>query len=366
MSNSDLTARYEEERLRAQEQSQLVYLQSQIDELRRLLKDQTNKYQWAMEQVRKNEGAIAQMQSLFERHTSEVAQANEIVRRDVVALRREVAAALVKIEEGMRPLRDMQSQIQQIAEARKQDRDFLAGWLSRIEQAERQIAALSSQIKELDERQRQFALQLERLREADAAVMQEMRRFNDELQVEKQQMRRMAVEAQQFVADLRPVVDEQRSRIDRLEEIRQQIDLFAEALPAQIKELNAKLPDMVNEIKRIERISTERFLMNQERLEELRQMADERMSALQETDEQYLRQLTAWLERVDGWLRELEQRLTRTTDRMELEQKAQLLRIMELERREAETLNAQLATLRQRLEQARAAHLELGGGDQRS
>ncbi len=363
MSSSDLTARYEEERLRAQEQSQLVYLQSQIDELRRQLKDQTNKYQWAMEQVRKNEGAIAQVQSLFDRHTNEVTQANELVRRDVVALRREVAAALVKIEEGVRPLRDMQSQIQQIAEARKQDRDFLAGWLNRIEQLERQIGSLASQIKELDERQRQLTLQLERLREADAAVLQEVRRINDELQVEKQSLRRMAVEAQQLIADLRPSIDEQKSRIDRLEEIRQQIDLFAEVLPTQIQEVGAKLPDIIAEIKRIERISTERFLMNQERLEELRQMADERMSTLQETDEQYVRQLTAWLERIDSWLREIEQRLARATDRIELEQKAQLLRIMELERREVDTLNAQLATLRQRLEQARAAHIELGGGD---
>ncbi|MGQ9613459.1 MAG: hypothetical protein ACUVSL_09875 [Chloroflexus sp.] len=363
MSNSDLTARYEEERLRAQEQSQLVYLQGQIDELRRLLKDQTNKYQWAMEQIRKNEGTIAQIQSLFDRHTGEVAQANEIVRRDVVALRREVAAALVKIEDGLRPIRDMQAQIQQVAEARKQDRDFLAGWLSRIEQVERQIATLSSQIKELDERQRQLTLQLERLREADAAVMQEVRRFGDDLQVEKQSMRRMAVEAQQFVADLQPAVEEQRSRIDRLEEIRQHIDLFAEMLPAQIKEVSAKIPDVMAEVKRIERISTERFLMNQERLEELRQMADERMSSLQETDEQYLRQMTAWLERIDSWLRELEQRLSRTTDRLELEQKAHLLRIMELERREVDTLQMQFDALRRRLEQVRAAQIESGGGN---
>lgn len=363
MSNSDLTARYEEERLRAQEQSQLVYLQGQIDELRRLLKDQTNKYQWAMEQIRKNEGTIAQIQSLFDRHTGEVAQANEIVRRDVVALRREVAAALVKIEDGLRPIRDMQAQIQQVAEARKQDRNFLAGWLSRIEQVERQIATLSSQVKELDERQRQLTLQLERLREADAAVMQEVRRFGDDLQVEKQSMRRMAVEAQQFVADLQPVVEEQRSRIDRLEEIRQHIDLFAEMLPAQIKELSAKIPDLIAEMKRIERISTERFLMNQERLEELRQMADERMSSLQETDEQYLRQMTAWLERIDSWLRELEQRLSRTTDRLELEQKAHLLRIMELERREVDTLQMQFDALQRRLEQVRAAQIESGGGN---
>jgi len=85
------------------------------------------------------------------------------------------------------------------------------------------------------------------------------------------------------------------------------------------------------------------------------------MSALQETDEQYLRQLTSWLERVDSWLRELEQRLSRTTDRIELEQKAHLLRIMALERREIDTLGAQLDMLRQRLEVVRAAQIETGG-----
>ena len=49
----DITARYEEEKLRVQEQSQLIYLQNQIDELRRLLKEQNNKYAWAVEQVRR-------------------------------------------------------------------------------------------------------------------------------------------------------------------------------------------------------------------------------------------------------------------------------------------------------------------------
>ena len=94
----NVTSKYEEERLRAAEQSQIVYLQGQIDELRRLIKDQTNKYNWAMEQVRKTEAAVTQVQSLVERHAGEVLQSGEAVRRDVVALRKEVAGALVKID----------------------------------------------------------------------------------------------------------------------------------------------------------------------------------------------------------------------------------------------------------------------------
>jgi chromosome segregation ATPase len=363
MSNPDLTAKYEEQRLRAHEQSQIVYLQGQIDELRRLLKDQTNKYNWAMEQVRKTDAAVAQVQGIVEQHGEQVTQANEAVRRDVLALRKEVAGALVKIDEGVRPIRDLQSQIQQVAEARKQDRDYVASWLGRIEQLEQQLTAIQSQVKETDDRQRQILLQLDRLREADTVAVQEARRISDELQIEKQSLRRQAVEAQQLVMDVRAVLDDHAARIARLDEIRQQIDLFTDTLPRQITDLAGKLPDMTAEIKRVERISTERFLMNQERLEEVRQQADEKIGGLQEADEQYLRQLTAWLERVDGYLRELEQRLTRSTTRLENTQQSHIGRIAELERRELGTLDALLAAFREVTERTKAAQIELRGSE---
>ncbi len=40
----NVTSKYEEERLRTQEQSQIVYLQGQLDDLRRQIKEQGNKY----------------------------------------------------------------------------------------------------------------------------------------------------------------------------------------------------------------------------------------------------------------------------------------------------------------------------------
>lgn len=364
MSNSDLTAKYDAERLRASEQSQLVYLQGQVDELRRLLKDQTNKYNWAMEQVRKTEATVAQLQSLFDRHTEEVTQANELVRRDVVALRKEVAGALVKIDEGVRPIRDLQAQIQQVAEARKQDRDYVASWLGRIEVVERQILAVQAQTKELDERQRQLLLQLDRLREADTVAVQEARRVGDELQLEKQSLRRQSVEAQQLVMDVRTVLEEHASRITRLDEIRQHIDLFSDTLPKQLTDLAGRLPELTSEIKRVERISAERFLMNQERLEEVRLQADEKITELQEADEQHLRQLTAWLERVDGYLRELEQRLTRSTTRLEQANQSGVVRLAELERRELNTLDTLLDAFRLAAERTKAAQVE-GRGEEK-
>lgn len=361
MANPDLTAKLEEERQRVHEQSQLIYLQGQIDELRRLLREQSNKYSLVVEQVRKTEAFAGQMRGLFERHAEETRQAQEHVRRDVIELRKEVAGALVKIEESVRPIRDLQSQIQQLAEARKQDREYVTSWFERIEQTERQIAALQSQLKELDDRQRQVWIQLERLREADAVAVQEARRVAEELQVEKQSLRRQAVEAQQLVTDIHAVLEEHASRIARLDDIRQHIERFAEALPKQISEVAAKLPDIVADIKRIEHISTERFLMNQERLEEIRLQADEKISALQEADEQHLRQLTTWLERIDSVLRELELRVSRDTARLEHAQRLHINRITEIERRELIVVDSLLAAVRDLTERIHKAQMEAKG-----
>ncbi|MFL5804162.1 MAG: hypothetical protein ACJ8CR_20750 [Roseiflexaceae bacterium] len=356
----NVTSKYEEERLRTQEQSQIVYLQGQLDDLRRQIKEQGNKYNWAMEQMRKVEGSVAQIEGLYERYRQEVAQALDGYRRDIATLRKEVAGALIKIEEGIRPLREMQTQIHQLGEARKQDRDQVAGWLMRIEELEQRMLAWQARVKEGEGRDRALASQIEGLYTADEALRAELRKFSEELQIEKQSLRRQAVEAQQLVADVRPILDDHHSRLTRLDEIRQRIDLFTTELPERIETLDGKITEQNVDIKRVERLSTERFLMNQERLEEVRQQQDEKVVALQETDEQQLRQLTAWLERVDGWLRELDQRQARSASRFENLLHDQQGVLTELDQRDVQLIGTLVTTLKDQLEQFKAAQIERG------
>lgn len=356
----NVTSKFEEERLRAAEQSQIVYLQGQIDELRRLIKDQSNKYSWAMEQVRKVEASAAQTEGLFDRYRQEVSQSLDGYRRDIATLRKEIAGALIKVEEGGKPLREMQSQIHQLGEARKQDRDQVAGWLVRIEELEQRTLTWHAQIREGEERHRSLASQLEGFYTADEGVRTEVRKVNEEIQIEKQSLRRQAIEAQQLVADVRSILDDHNSRITRLDEVRQHITLFTEQLPAQLAGIEAKLPEINSEIKRVERVSTERFLMNQERLEEVRHQQDDKVVALAETDEQHMRQLTAWLERLDGWVRELEQRLARGFSHVDLAQREHAIHLGELDRRDVQLIDALATTLREQLEKIKAEQIEQG------
>jgi chromosome segregation ATPase len=356
----NVTSKYEEERLRAAEQSQIVYLQGQIDELRRLIKDQSNKYSWAMEQVRKVESSVGQVSGLLDRHRGEITQAIDTSRRDIATLRKEVAAALISIEDGTKPIREMQSQIKQVAEARKQDRDTVAGWLARIEDLERAITGWNAQIKESDERHRTLASRLDALYMADETVRTEVRKVSEELQVEKQSLRRQAVEAQQLVTELRPLIEAHGNRLNWLDDIRHQIDTYAEQIPNQIASLDVRIAEHAGELKRIERQATERFLMNQERLEEVRHQQEEKLVKLEETDDVHLRQLTAWLDRIDGWLRELEQRQAGLTSRLEEINRAHSLHLSDLERRDGSLIEVMLAGLRAQLEQIRAEQVERG------
>jgi len=361
----NVSSKYEEERLRAAEQSQIVYLQGQIDELGRLIKDQTNKYNLAVEQVRKVEASAAQTEGLLERYRNEVAQSLDGYRRDIASLRKEVAGALIKVEETSKPMREMQTQIQQLGETRKQDRDQIASWFARIEEIEQRTLAWQSQIREGEERHRTLISQLENLYAADESVRAETRKINEELQVEKQSLRRQAVEAQQLVADVRSILDDHHSRIVRLDEIRQHIELLTVSLPEQLTALENTMPEITNEIKRVERVSTERFLMNQERLEEVRHLQEDKVIALQETDDLHQRQMASWLERLDGWVREIEQRLARAVNRIDQTQHEQADHLTDIERRYYQFMDALATTLRGQLEQFKADEIERGADTRR-
>lgn len=338
MNKSEITAKFEEEKLRVQEQSQLIYLQNQIDELRRALKDQNNKYAWSMEQTRRSEAQVGQLQNLIERQAQEVQTTLEVYKREITALRREVASSLLRAEEAVKPIREMQAQIHQLQEGRRQDRDAVAPLYSRIEDIEHRAKDTLSLIRDSDERYRQYQAQFDQLRTADAAAVEQMRRTDEQVQIEKQHLRRQAAEAQQLVADVRASFEDPLARIGRLEERTRSNEEQLAELPPQLDSLAERLPTLVDEIRRVELVATERFLMNQERLEDLRHQHDERMGEVHETNDQHFLHLTSWLERIDGWCREEEGRVARIGNRLELLHQRHDARLSDLEEQEFETM----------------------------
>jgi hypothetical protein len=355
---NEITAKYEEEKLRVQEQSQLIYLQNQIDELRRLIKEQNNKYAWAMEQVRRVEGQNSQLQSIIERQAQDQQVVLEAYKREISALRRDVANALVRAEESVKPVREMQASIHQLGESRRADREHVAPLFGRIDEVAHRERELAAQVREFDEKHRQALKQIEQLRLADHEAIEEMQRLNDDIQAEKQALRRQAVEAQQMVSDARDALHEPVARITYLEEQHRQISSAVAAIPATIVEVAEQLPGIKEDIRRVEIISTERFMLTQERLEELRHVSEERLGVLRDADEEHLRHLTNWLERIDGWCREEEGRVSRIGARLELLFQRHEGRLADLEVQELQVLEQLSGAWAALLESRRAADVE--------
>lgn len=361
---SQVSEKYEDERNRAAEQSQLLYLQSQVDDLRRLLKEQASKYNLVIEQVRRAEGGVTQVEGLFERYRQEIALTLDTYRRDIAGLRREVAGAMVKIDEGTRPIREMQSQIQQLGEARRQDRDAGSGIMVRIEDLDQRVAGWQSQLRDGDERHRALAARISELYEIDETVRSEVRKVHEDLQVEKQNMRRQVVESQQMTSDLRPLIEAQVGRLERIEGIRQTVDDFIELIPPQITAVAARIEISDGEIKRVERISTERFLMNQERVEEIRRQQDDKYRTLEDVDDVHLRQTSAWIERTDSWVRELEQRITRAQLQIEETRQLHSAHLNDLDQHDLKLADVMTTALRGYVESLRAEQVEHGRAPQ--
>ena len=363
LNKGEVTARVEEEKHRVQEQSQLIYLQNQIDELRRMLKDQNNKYAWSMEQARRSEGQVGQLQNLIERQAQEIQATLEVYKREITALRREVAGAMLRAEEAGKPIRELQAQIHQLQESRRQDRDAVAPVHGRIDELEHRSKELVSLIRGSDDRFRQLQAQLDQLRAADAEAIEGLRELDEEIQVEKQNLRRQSVEAQQLVADVRASLDDPVARIGWLEERVHANEELLAVFPQQLEAVTERIPGLVEDIRRVELTATERFLMNQERLEDLRHQSDQRIGELHDSGDENVLHLTSWLERIDAWCREEEGRVARIGSRLELLHQRHDARLSELEAQELETLERIAGAWNGVLEVVKAGHVERRDGE---
>ncbi len=351
---SNISAKYEEERNRSSNQSQISHLQGQIDELRRLLRDQGQKYQLAIEQVRKNDQANADMETQFSRQSQELSQTIDGFRRDIGSLRKEFASTLVKVEDGIQPIRDMQAQIQELGIARKDDRVSVATLINRLAETEQKIGALYALVREADERYRSVVARLETFQSAEDTRRAELRKILEEVQIEKQQLRRQAVENQQLVADSKYILSEQQSRLVRLDDFRSQIDKVTTEIPEQVKNLDSKITTIGQETKQVERIAAEHYLANQQRIEEIRLQQEEKLTSLQDAEDRQFRQITTWIERIDTYVRDLEQRLTRTHTRLENLQHDHDNHFNDIETREMELLSASVKAMQTMLERIKA------------
>jgi chromosome segregation ATPase len=292
-------------------------------------------------------------------------------------LKQQIAELGQKVEEPMKPIRDLRAQIAELIEARRMDRERTVTDSRQYESLQSQIRQLVSQIGVIADAQRQLRDLVHELDAVNSETRQEIQRVAELQRIEEQRLRRQGVELQQMVESLREQFTEINSRSQRVDDVRRQLMEHIEGLRAQLNDSGDHSTRFDSLIQRLEKQVLENHTLVQERAEtirgqlaaelaELRQMGDQRMdrhiTRFQQLEER-IRELDGRLAEIPPhfeMLRRRDEEIESVLDvleerhlRMELQSIESQIEDMRLRRNKKQTEATQKATLVRNVRDAR-------------
>ncbi|HUP27685.1 MAG TPA: hypothetical protein VM409_04560, partial [Chloroflexia bacterium] len=245
------------------------------------------------------------------------------------------------------------SQIHDLAESRKTDRDVDAASQQQIDDLQRQIREVNSHLSRVSEANRQLRDLMEDVSASIAEAHQEAARVAEMQRVEEQRLRRQGVELQGLFENLRQQFTEIAAKSQRVDDVRHQLNERIEAVENQLVPLYKDEATIHNDLERIERLSTEQYVGQQERLETLRTQIEAQLSEQRQVGDQRIDRFTSRLSAVDERLRAIEQQLGELPSRFAaLEQRDEVIGT-EADSMEEWLVMRQLAALEEVLEDVR-------------
>ena len=311
----DMLKSSRDEDQRKRDEAQFYNLQQQLDDLRRQFKESLARQQWFEELYKQGESRIAQVQQAQDRLTQDVAQALHARQIDEGRTKALISDLVQKIEAPDKQLREIKSQIQQISESRKSDRDADAVSQRQVDDLQRQIRDLNSLISKTGEGSRQLRDLMEDMRGALAEVRQETAHVAELQRLEEQRLRRQGVELQSLFENLRQQFTEVSAKSQRVDDVRHQLTERIEAVENQLIPLAKDEANLQSDFERIERLSTEQYLAQQERIETVRAQIEAQLGEQRGIGDQRMDRFMARLGNVDDRLSAIDQQLSELPSR---------------------------------------------------
>jgi len=311
----DMLKSSRDEDQRKRDEAHFYGIQQQLDDLRRQLKESLARQQWFEELYKQGESRIAQVQQAQDRLTQDIAQALHARQIDEGRTKALVSELAQKIEAPDKQLREIKSQIQELSESRKSDRDADVVSQRQIDDLQRQIRDLNSLISKTGEGSRQLRDLMEDLRGALADVRQETAHVAELQRLEEQRLRRQGVELQGLFENLRQQFTEVSSKSQRVDDVRHQLTERIEAVEGQLAPLYKDEADLHSDFERIERLATEQYLAQQERIETIRTQLEAQFAEQRQVSDQRMDRFTARFGGMDDRLRVIDQLLNELPSR---------------------------------------------------
>ncbi|MGI8587703.1 MAG: hypothetical protein ACR2M0_08465 [Chloroflexia bacterium] len=302
---------------RKRDEAALYQVQQQLDEVRRQLREAIARQQWLEDLYKNTEGQVLQLQLVQERHAQDVSQTLQVRQLEDARLKQQLAELGQKVEEPLKPIRELRAQITELYDTRHQSRDRASTDKTQVEALQSQIRQLVAQIGLIADGQHQLRDLVQELDSVNNETRQEISRVSELQRMEEQRLRRQGTELQAIVENLRVEFVDLTSRTGRMDEVRRQLMEHIEALQTQLTEVREWDGRYTSGLGRLEKQVSENQADMREHGETTRtQFAAELADVRQLGDSRMERYVTRF-QQLEDRIRDLDQRIAEQIPQLE-------------------------------------------------
>ncbi|MEI7557166.1 hypothetical protein [Candidatus Chlorohelix sp.] len=276
----DLTRNYRDDDSLKKGEAQLYQLQQQVDEVRRIVREQMARQHSVEDNWKQSELRVIQIREQMDRFVAEVTQATQVRNLDEQRIKQELAELQFRSGEPAKAVRDLRSQFADIVETRRKENEQLGLDRLQLDKLLMTVRDGQSQITRLDGAIRDLREAVKITANAQEFYQRELDRVLDIIHNNEQSVRRIAEEFNQQVVDLRAEVQLFANRITRLEDLQRLDTARIDEVAPVLDVLRQEDERVMSNVVRVERLFNERILLNQGRLEEIRQQLESQFFSL--------------------------------------------------------------------------------------
>lgn len=313
----DTEARYRREDERRREEARTATLQSQVDELRQLLRELTSRQQRQEEQGKHQQSLVAQNALGIEQVKKEMEQSAQARALDENRTRQKIDDLETRIEDGIRPIRSLQAHVTEILEESRKKVDDTA----QNEQRFTEMGAMIEHLSALGDRTSTLSHGLrdniDGLRGELDGLRRDIIRSEDAIKIVDQEGRRRVAEVQDVADSYNTRLDELRSDLAHLYDMIENTRRGLVHVDPTLDELRQAEESLRQEFTRHQTLAEERHDMLIDMHDDARQENDARFEQLRQNMEERFDRLNERLEEVNEMHRELTYRIGSVTSELE-------------------------------------------------
>lgn len=270
----ELSRSYRDDDYLKKGEAQVYQLQQQVDELRRLLREQVSRQHLLEENLKQAEARVIQLTDVQGKQAAEYAQQVQVRSLEEHRIKQDVAELQVRVNEPIKPIRDLRAQLQELLEYRRRETEQVGLDKNALEKLGSSIRDLQAQFTRYDAAIKDLRESIKITANAQEYYQREVDRLLDFQHSIEQVIRRQAEEFREEIKSVRAEVQLFSNRITRLEELQRQDSARIEEFPPQFEVLHVEDERILANIVRVEKSMGERFAVSQHRLEEIRQQIE--------------------------------------------------------------------------------------------